>query len=121
MSDQQHDPRTTEPRRARHLIDPTAPRVPTASTQGMSLTSVQRWVMSSLAVTTVLHLVVGIIVAAAFLDTTRPGAQEGLLVIAGVMGVMGVAAAFLIHGRSALTPWVALGAVPAVVGAVVVL
>lgn len=120
MSDQQHDQHPTQPRRARHLIDPTAPR-PQAPAPGMSLTSVQRWVMSALAVTTVLHLVVGIVVAAAFLETTRPGAQEGLLVIAGVMGVLGVAAAFLIHGRSAATPWLAVGALPAVVGAFFVL
>lgn len=87
----------------------------------MSLSSVQRWVMSTLAVTTVLHLVIGIIIAAAFLDTTRPGAQEGLLVIAGVMGVLGVAAGFLIHQRSPVTPWVLLGVVPAVLGALWVL
>lgn len=111
-------------RRARHLIDPDAPRPAVArpaGRPGMSLSSVQRWVMSTLAVTTVLHLVVGIIVAAAFLDTTRPGAQEGLLVIAAAMGILGVAAGFLIHQRSPATPWVLLGAIPAVLGALWVL
>lgn len=106
-------------RRARHLIDPTAPRpVATGAARGgMSLSSVQRWVMSTLAVSTVLHLVAGIVIAAAFLEDPGAGAQVGLLVIAGVMGVLGVAAGFLIHQRSPVTPWVLLGVLPAVAGA----
>lgn len=112
---EQHPAR--EPRRARHLIDPANPRPAPTGRRGMSISTVQKWVMSSLAVTTVMHFVVGLIIAAAFLDTTRPGAQEGLLVIAGLMGVLGVGAAFLIHQRSPATPWVLLGALPAVVGA----
>lgn len=116
MSEQQ-----PAPRRARHLIDPDAPRPAPTGDRGMSLSTVQKWVMSTLAVTTALHLVVGIVIAAAFVDTTRTGAQEGLLVIAGVMGVLGVAAGFLIHQRSPVTPWVLLGALPAVAGALLVL
>ena len=106
--------------RRRHLLDPAAPR-PAPTRGAMSLSTVQKWVMSTLAVTTVLHLQVGLVVAAAFVDDTRAGATEGLLVIAGVMGVLGLAAGFLIHGRSPLTPWVLLGVIPAVVGAVLVL
>jgi hypothetical protein len=106
-----------EPRRARHLMDPANPRPASTGGRGMTISTVQKWVMSTLAVTTVLHLVVGLLIAAAFLDTTRAGAREGLVVIAAVMGVLGVAAAFVIHQRSPATPWVLLGALPAALGA----
>lgn len=82
----------------------------------MSMTSVQRWVMSVLAVTTIGHLSAGLVVAAVFLDTTRPGAQVGVDLIAGVIGVLGVAAGFLIHQKSPLQPWLVLGLVPAAIG-----
>jgi len=108
------------PPRRRHLLDPANPR-PAASTSGMSLTSVQRWVMSSLAVTTVGHLAVGIVIAAAYVGDERPGADVGLLGVAALLGMLGVAVGFLIHERSAFTPWVLLGLLPAVIGAFLVL
>ena len=43
-------------------------------------------------------------------------ARIGLLIIAGAFGVLSVAAAFAIHQKSLLTPWLALGAIPALVG-----
>jgi hypothetical protein len=101
-------------KRRRHLMDPANPRP--AAPSGMSLTQVQKWVMSSLAVTTILHLVVGLVVAAAVVDEDRLDARVGLLVIAGAFGVLAVAAALAIHQRSLLSPWLALGAVPALVG-----
>jgi hypothetical protein len=107
-----------QPRRARHLMDPNAPRR-TAEEQQQeqtSLTRVQRWVMSVLAVTTLFHLQVGLIVAALYLDDPRPGAQVGLCVIAGAFGLMSVALAFLTHGRKPYTPWLVVGLVPAAVG-----
>ena len=107
-----------QPRRARHLMDPNAPRrtVEQQQSDQKSLTRVQRWVMSVLVVTTLLHLQVGLIVAALFLDDPRPGAEVGLCVIAGAFGVIAVALAFLIHGRRPLTPWLVVGLVPAAVG-----
>ncbi|MGZ6753003.1 MAG: hypothetical protein ACXVEJ_06000 [Nocardioides sp.] len=104
-----------QPKRRRHLMDPTAPR-PAPTGASMSMGQVQRWVMSVLAVTTIGHLSAGLVVAAVFLDTTRPGAQVGVDVIAGVVGVLGVAAGFLIHQKSPLRPWLLLGLVPALVG-----
>jgi hypothetical protein len=107
-----------QPRRARHLMDPNAPRR-TAEQQEQeqkSLTRVQRWVMSVLAVTTLFHLQVGLIIAALYLDDPRPGAEVGLCVIAGAFGLMSVALAFLIHGRKPYTPWLVVGLVPAAVG-----
>ena len=108
------------PRKPRHLIDFDAPARPRdaerARREEESLTRVQRWVMSVLAVTTVGHLAVGLVVAAVMLDAPQPGARVGLCVIAGAFGVIGVVVARLIHGRSPLTPWLLAGALPTVVG-----
>ncbi len=104
---------TPAPRR-RHLMDPDNPRP--AQRGSMSLSSVQRWVMSSLAVTTILHLVVGLVVAAAVVEDDRLDAEIGLLLIAGAFGVLGVAAALAIHQRSLLSPWLVLGLIPAAIG-----
>jgi hypothetical protein len=101
-------------KRPRHLMDPDNPRRP--SSGGMSLTQVQKWVLSSLAVTTILHLAVGLIVAAVAVEDGRTDAQVGLLVISGAFGVLAVAAGIAIHGRRLLTPWLLLGLIPAVVG-----
>ena len=93
------------PPRRRHLMDPNAPRpVRDHASETKSVTKVQRWVMSALAVTTIFHLVMGLIIAAIFLDDPRPGAQVGLCLIAGAFGVIAIAVAFLIHGKLPLTP-----------------
>ena len=101
-------------KRRRHLMDPAAPRP--APSGSMSLSQVQKWVMSSLAVTTILHLAVGLIIAAAVVDDDRMDARVGLLVIAGCFGVLSVVAALAIHQKPLLSPWLLLGLVPAVVG-----
>ena len=106
-----------QPPRRRHLMDPNAPRpVRDHASEEKSLTRVQRWVMSVLVVTTMLHLVVGLIVAALFLDDPRPGAEVGLCLIAGAFGVIAVAIALAIHGRTPLSPWLVLGVVPSAIG-----
>lgn len=105
------------PRRARHLMDPDAPRtVRDHASENKSLSKVQRWVMSVLVVTTIFHLVMGLIIAALFLDDPRPGAQVGLCLIAGAFGVIAVAVALMIHGRRPLSPWVLVGLVPSAIG-----
>ena len=114
----QPDFRPAPPRR-KHLMDPANPR-PQASRQSMSMTSVQRWVMSVLAVTTIGHFAAGLVVAAIFLDRGT-GSQVGLDLIAGAVGVLGVAAGFMIHQRSPLTPWLLAGLVPAAIGLYVIL
>ena len=81
-----------------------------------SLTSVQRWVMSVLAVTTILHLAAGLILAAVFMDDSRQGARIGLNLIAAVIGLLAVATGRLVHGKSPLSSWLLLGLVPAIVG-----
>ncbi len=105
------------PRRQRHLIDPNAPRpVRDHASENKDLSRVQRWVMSALVVTTIFHLVMGLILAALLIDNPRPGAQVGLCLIAGAFGVIAIAVAFLIHGKRPFTPWLLLGLVPSAVG-----
>lgn len=108
---------TSTPRRAKHLIDPTAPRpVRNLRKERESLTRVQEWVMSTLAVTTGLHMAAGLIVAAMFLDSRGAGSQIGLNVIAGIFGVLSVASALAIHKKPWLSPWLILGVIPTPVG-----
>lgn len=106
----------TPAKRPRHLMDP---ENPVRTSDDASLTHVQRWVMSVLVVTTMFHLVVGLVVAAAYVDQ-RSG-QIGLLLISGVFAVLGLAGAFAIHKRSPLSPWMLLSLLPTVVGAIWVL
>ena len=105
-------------KRPRHLLDPNAPRQPRdVAAAKRELTRVQQWVMSVLAVTTILHMSGGLILAAMFLPEERGvGAPVGLNVIAAAFGVMAVAAGLAIHRRAVLSPWLALGVVPGLVG-----
>ncbi|WP_457111524.1 hypothetical protein [Marmoricola sp. URHA0025 HA25] len=110
---------STAPRkRPRHLIDPDAPRRPRdLAAERQRLTTVQQWVLSALAVTTILHMSAGLILAAMFLPEERgAGAQVGLNVIAAAFGVMAVAVARAIHRRSPLSAWLLLGLIPGIVG-----
>jgi hypothetical protein len=109
------------PPRPRHLLDPQDIRGSHQRSQGsaQSLTNVQRWVMSVLVVTTILHFAFGLAVAAVFIDDARLDARIGLNVLAALTGVMAVVAGRAIHGRSLLSPWLALGVVPGLAGAVV--
>jgi hypothetical protein len=112
------DPRTPV-RRPRHLLDPDDVRRSHQRSQGSSeaLTRVQRWVISVLAVTTILHLAGGVALVAVFVDEDRLDARIGLNVIAAVIGVVAVAAGLLIHGRRLPSWWLLLGLLPGVVGA----
>jgi hypothetical protein len=104
-------------KRPRHLMDPDNPRPPTPRGKGMSLSQVQMWVMSVLAVTTMLHFAGGLVVAAFFIEEDRLDARIGLLVIAGIFGVLSVLAGAALHRKPLLNWWLFLGAVPALVGA----
>lgn len=101
----------------RHLMDLDAPRqVRNTAAEDKSLTKVQRWVMSTLAVSTLLHMSGAAILAAIYVDNPRASAHVGLSVVAGAFGVMAVAAALGIHGRRVLSPWLLLGLAPIPVG-----
>jgi hypothetical protein len=97
----------------KHLMTPGQPRP--QQRYNTSLSSVQRWVMSTLVATTILHLAVGVVVAAYFAD--RLDSQIGLLVISALFGLIAFAAALLIHKRSPLSLWLLPGLLPALVGA----
>jgi hypothetical protein len=106
---------STQPRPRKHLMVPGQPPPPS---DRMSLTQVQRWVMSTLAVTTILHLAAGLVLAAMYVD--KVDSQVGLLVIAGAFGVIAVAVGLMIHQRRPLSPWLLLGVLPTAIGALLV-
>lgn len=97
----------------KHLMQPGVPRP--QNREPMSISGVQRWVLSTLAATTIMHLAVGLVVAAAFSDGLDE--QVGLLVIGGAFGVVAMVAALLIHQRRPVSLWLLLGFVPSLVGA----
>lgn len=101
-----------------HLLDLDAPRrvIQDPEQDARDLARVQKWVMSTLAVTTILHLVVGLVVAAVMLDDAPDTSKVGLTVIAGIFGAMAVATGRAIHGSQILSPWLLLGVVPTAVG-----
>jgi uncharacterized membrane protein YoaK (UPF0700 family) len=84
----------------------------------MSLSTVQKWVLSTLSAITVLHMAVGLVIAAAVSE--RLDAKIGLLVIAGAFGVLAVVAALVIHKLHPLSPFLLLGLLPSLVGAWVI-
>ena len=100
-----------------HLLDMNAPRRVVADPEkdARDLARVQRWVMSVLAVTTILHLVVGIVIAAVMLDGPT-SSRVGLAVISGIFGAGAVAAGLAIHGQRVLSPWLLLGVIPTAIG-----
>lgn len=83
----------------------------------MSTSRVQTWVLSTLAVTTILHLAAGVAIAAAFIDESRVAARVGLLLIAGAFGMLAVGGGFAIHRKSLLSWWLLAGWIPALAGA----
>ena len=95
----------------RHLLDPN--NLPTPSPRAQqSLTNVQRWVMSTLAVTTILHLAAGLLIAAAVVDAGRTDAKIGLSVIAGCFASLSVVAFLAIHQKKLANPAILLGFLP---------
>lgn len=103
---------TEAPRVRRHLMTPGSPRP--QRREPMSIGRVQRWVLSTLAASTIMHLSIGLVVAAAFSD--RSDARIGLLVIATAFGCLAMLAALVIHRRRLLSAWLLVGLVPGVVG-----
>jgi hypothetical protein len=101
-----------------HLLDLDAPRrvIQDPEKDARDLARVQRWVMSTLAVTTILHLVVGLVVAAVMLDDAPDTSKIGLTVIAGIFCAMAVATGLAIHGKRIASPWLLLGVIPTAVG-----
>ncbi len=97
------------------------PANPVRQVNDHRLTQVQRWVVSVLAVTTILHLSVGLVIAAFFIDEDAVVSRIGLCVIGGLFGVVAAGVGRLIHQKPVGSPWLALGFVPGAVGIVLVL
>lgn len=111
------DPTRPAPKPRKHLMDPNAPRpVRDHTRENESLRTVQRRVLSALAVTTILHLAAGLIIAAMFLAQEDRAAEIGLSVIAGAFGSIAVASGLAIHGKRVLSPWLLLGVIVAAIG-----
>lgn len=106
-------------RRPRHLLDPADLAASHQRSQGTreSLTRVQTWVISALAVTTILHLAGGAALLGVYAPQDRMDARVGLNAMASVIGVMAVVVGLLIHRRSPLSWWLLLGLLPGVIGA----
>lgn len=102
-------------KRPRHLMDPANPVRPV---NDFRLTHVQQWVMSVLAVSTILHFAIGLN-AAAIMMADNDQAKIGLNVLSAVFGVIAVAAGMLIHRKKLPSPWLLLGLIPGVVGLLV--
>lgn len=96
-------------------MDPNNLQASAPTRDKMSVTHVQRWVMSILAVVTVGHFCAGLLVGAAVVNHDRPDAQTVFLVLGALTGVLAVAAGRAIHQASILTPWLLVGLLPAVV------
>ena len=108
-------PATSPPKPRKHLMVPGQSRGPSATSR--STVMVQRWVLTVLTLSIVLHLAGALALAAYLVDASVPSSRIGLLVIAGVMGVLSIVAVLVIHRRSPLSPLLVVGLVPAVVGA----
>lgn len=104
-------------KRRKHLMDPNAPRpVRNAAEEERNLSRVQKWVLSTLAVTTILHLTVGLVLAAMYVAEPTPSSEIGLNIIAGFTAVIAVAVWRAIHGKSIVSPWLLLGVIPGAIG-----
>ena len=99
----------------KHLMTPGQPRPQPARGMSMSLTSVQRWVMSTLIVSTGLHMAAGLVFAARYVDETS--STVGLLVISGALGLLTMAAGLLVHRSRLVNPWMLVGLLPPLAGA----
>ncbi|WP_162251539.1 MULTISPECIES: hypothetical protein [unclassified Nocardioides] len=115
MSQPTTTPDPGAPRR-KHLMDPNAPRKAPDPQALERLARVQRRVVSVLAITTVLHLSAGLVIAADHVGKDRLDAQLTLLTIATIFMVGGIAATLVINHRKWLSPWLLIGLTPGLVG-----
>jgi hypothetical protein len=96
------------------------PANPVRQVNDHALTQVQRWVVSVLAVTTILHLSVGLVIGALFLDENAVVSRVGVCIIGGLFGVVAAGVGRLIHQKPIASWWLALGFLPGLVGVLLV-
>lgn len=98
-------------------MDPHAPRKAPDPADLERLKRVQRIVMSALVFTTILHLAVGLVIAADHVAEDRVDAQTALIVLGTTCWVLGVAAVLAIQQRRVLSAWLLTGLPFAALGA----
>lgn len=97
-------------------MDPSAPRKVADQRDLERLHRVQRRVISALIITTLIHLTVGLILAADAVDADRLDAQLALIVLGAAFYVVGIAAVRAINKKPLRTWWMLTGLIPVVVG-----
>ena len=83
----------------------------------MSTVQVQKWVLTVLVVVILGHLAEALVIFALIAAEDHPASRIGLLVIAGVVGLLAAGGVRAIHGRRPLSSWLLLGLLPAATGA----
>lgn len=82
----------------------------------MSTTQVQKWVSTTLAVVLGGHLAEAMVIFALMTSRDYPATRIGLLVIAGIVGLLTAGGVRAIHQRRLLSGWLLLGLLPAATG-----
>ncbi|MDZ5620397.1 hypothetical protein SFC88_06165 [Nocardioides sp. HM23] len=102
--------------RRRHLMDPDAPRKVADPKDLERLQRVQRRVISVLIITTLIHLTVGLVLAADAISDDRRDAQVILILLGAAFFVVGIGAVRAINQKPLLTWWMLTGLVPVAAG-----
>lgn len=97
-------------------MDPDAPRKVADPKDLERLHRVQRRVISVLIVTTLIHLTIGLILAADSVDEDRLDAQLGLIVLGAAFYLVGIAAVRAINKVPLLTWWMLTTLIPVAAG-----
>lgn len=97
-------------------MDPAAPPERPDPADLERLKRVQRNVASALVLTTVLHLAVGLVLAADHVAEDRLDAQVALIVLGTASMVLGVGAVLAIQRHRILSPWLVTGLLPGIAG-----
>lgn len=82
----------------------------------MSTEQVQKWVITVLTVVVLGHLAEALVIFALISPDDHPASRIGLLIIAGIVGLLAAVGVRAVHRRRILSPWLLLGLVPAGVG-----
>lgn len=98
-------------------MDPSQPRKQPSTQDLERLHRVQRRVVSALIITTLIHLTVGLIIAARYdVAGDRADAKVALVLVGAAFFACGIAASRGINRKPILTWWLATALVPAVLG-----
>ncbi len=80
----------------------------------MQVERVQKWVISTLVLTTAGHFAAGLVILANSVD--RPGAFPVLLTVASIVCLLAIVGVRVLNQISLLTPWLVFAAIPVAAG-----